>query len=61
MIKNAGSAALKRERKNPQTLHSHESALRSRIINPDQPRIKEHLNKLKLTLKEEKEKLEVTD
>jgi hypothetical protein len=61
MVKNAGSAAIKRDEKNPQTINSHESALRSRIVNPEDPRMDEHLQKVKDIVKSEKLKLEIND
>ena len=61
MVKNAGSAAIKREQKNPQTILSHESALRCRVSKSEKPRLREHLEKLKKIIKEEKSKLERLD
>jgi hypothetical protein len=61
MVKNAGSAAIKRDEKNPQTINSHESALRSRIVNPEDPRMDDHLKKVKDLVKSEKLKLEINE
>ncbi|CAI2385774.1 unnamed protein product [Moneuplotes crassus] len=61
MINNVGSTAIKREQKNPPTINSHCSSLRSRIMNPEESKMREHLEKIKRILIKEKSKLEVIE
>ena len=59
MVKNAGSASLKREKINPRTINSHESVLRTRVANPESTSMNDQINKLKEIWAKEKQKLEV--
>jgi len=57
MVRNAGTATVKRDKVNPKTINSHESYLRSRIANPEDSKINEMIEDLKKKIKAEKMKL----
>jgi hypothetical protein len=55
MVKNAGTASIKRETVNPRTVNTHESMLRCRITNPENSQLPNLIKLLKEKIMKEKD------